>query len=737
MESLPDNHFPRSGRKRFAKWLANAVYVHETELYVRSLDTLDRPEELNIHNNDIRYISDYLNGADDLPNDLWDKSLNEMVRAAEEWHETLKGVEKTGDYQSKEIVYRFENGYTIVSVKNQHDLSVEGEKMGHCVGGYCDAVNRGETEIFSLRSPNNEPHVTIEISPLTNPGSVQQIKGKGNAPPAEKYRPMIKQWLRTTELDYESSDDYMAIMSPEEIEQDFKSGLLGSKSIYRLANRSNSPEIIDMFIRAIEDPLLNGTPTEGPDLLNGATPIGLLPLLAANRFINLEQMVKLFRMDMAQENSLLAGNVVYQFHEPLRDMGDLRPDPTELGDAIWSELGDIIKNNLNNNKFYYLKPMVYYSKNAELRDEILNFILQEDTISNILQRKEETDAHSNRIGTSMTELMSSYLRPVVQGRNNPEIVAKIFSLASSDTGAKIDEKMYYRLQGSLANSSGISSVIAQKIFDKSEKETGDANLFVSLLFNPKVEDELKKEIMTTVAGFPGPQIENHIVSKIIRDVEQRADIGPHRSLPTPPAFTSGFLYWLADNQFLDTYFAKQLNQAYVKKTGRNPPRLWSPEEIKEKVVSWLRSNDPKGEVSEQIRKYFKKNMMTKSSFYDNIKEQLGISEEKGRSRQRGIYKFYCMIAYSLTNDPEKTRGLDDILADMRALPNVTIVTVAVRNQKVAENRYIAGLAIKFIPTTPGDMGTPENVKAAIVRNIKRLQNVQSLFKLSTGLIRLE
>ena len=96
-----------------------------------------------------------------------------------------------------------------------------------------------------------------------------------------------------------------------------------------------------------------------------------------------------------------------------------------------------------------------------------------------------------------------------------------------------------------------------------------------------------------------------------------------------------------------------------------------------------------------------------------------------------------MIAYNLSADAGKSRGLDDILADMRALPNVTIVTVAIRNQKVAEGRYIAGLAVKFIPSTPGDMNTPENVKSRIVKDIKRLQNVQSLFKLSTGLIRLE
>ena len=125
-----------------------------------------------------------------------------------------------------------------------------------------------------------------------------------------------------------------------------------------------------------------------------------------------------------------------------------------------------------------------------------------------------------------------------------------------------------------------------------------------------------------------------------------------------------------------------------------------------------------------------------NKFYKELEKSL-IGEERGRSRQRGIYKFYCMISYILTSEGEKSRGLDDILADMRALENVTIVTVAIRNQKIGEGRYIAGLAIKFIPSTPGDINTPENVKARIVRDIKRLGNVQSLFKLSTGLIRLE
>ena len=130
------------------------------------------------------------------------------------------------------------------------------------------------------------------------------------------------------------------------------------------------------------------------------------------------------------------------------------------------------------------------------------------------------------------------------------------------------------------------------------------------------------------------------------------------------------------------------------------------------------------------------NEIDENMFYKDLEKQL-LGEEKGRSRQRGIYKFHCMISYNITAGADRSRGLDDILADMRALPNVTIVTVAIKNQKVAEGRYIAGLAVKFIPSTPGDMNQPELTKARIVRDIKRLENVQSLFKLSAGLTRLE
>ena len=146
--------------------------------------------------------------------------------------------------------------------------------------------------------------------------------------------------------------------------------------------------------------------------------------------------------------------------------------------------------------------------------------------------------------------------------------------------------------------------------------------------------------------------------------------------------------------------------------------------------------DPSSLLMNEIDLFFANRALTKECFYDNIEGSL-LKEEKGRSRQRGIYKFYCMLSYTLTLEENRSRGLDDILADLRALPNVTIVTVVIKNQKISEGRYIAGLSIKYIPSIPGQLRAPEDVKSRILRDIRRLQNVKSLFKVSAGLERLE
>ena len=181
----------------------------------------------------------------DFPKDLWDLKFYDMASEAENWHLELKGIVPTGAYETKEVVYSFDNGFTIVKVPSQ-DLETEGEFMGHCVGSYCDQVSRGAVEIYSLRNRKNEPHATIEIN---RNGKVHQIKGKGNAAPVEKYRPMIKQWLKTTDFEYKNSPDYLNIMSQDEIKDELFSGRMTLSRQLNMARETDDQEILDFFFK--------------------------------------------------------------------------------------------------------------------------------------------------------------------------------------------------------------------------------------------------------------------------------------------------------------------------------------------------------------------------------------------------------------------------------------------------------------------------------------------------------
>jgi len=60
---------------------------------------------------------------------------------------------------------------------------VEGDYMGHCVGG----ETYEQKDIYSLWDNKNRSHVTIEANDTAK--TIRQIKGKGNVAPVEKYIP--------------------------------------------------------------------------------------------------------------------------------------------------------------------------------------------------------------------------------------------------------------------------------------------------------------------------------------------------------------------------------------------------------------------------------------------------------------------------------------------------------------------------------------------------------------------
>jgi hypothetical protein len=154
--------------------------------------------------NKLRQMSDWYRMASwdlgegnylDISSYTWDQAWAESVR----WHNQQESGEGLyGELDSSLTMFKPPewNGWFIQNVVSEQDLKAEGDesKMDHCVKNhsYIRAVAAGSVEIYSLRDPKNEPHVTIEMEP---DGSIRQIMGKANSEPKDEYKKLIKQWF--------------------------------------------------------------------------------------------------------------------------------------------------------------------------------------------------------------------------------------------------------------------------------------------------------------------------------------------------------------------------------------------------------------------------------------------------------------------------------------------------------------------------------------------------------------
>jgi hypothetical protein len=142
------------------------------------------------------------------PAEIKNMGVVDVAVKARQWHlkmaEARKNPEKFGRkelFQGTEPVLPVESG-TWVDVRTPDALSLEGNIMGHCVGGsnYCNAVAKDTTKIISLRDKKGLPHVTIQLEKTPEGFTrVAQIKGTANNSP-EKYFGEINAFL----------DDYSA-----------------------------------------------------------------------------------------------------------------------------------------------------------------------------------------------------------------------------------------------------------------------------------------------------------------------------------------------------------------------------------------------------------------------------------------------------------------------------------------------------------------------------------------------
>jgi hypothetical protein len=137
------------------------------------------------------------------------------------WHiESARAQENDiGTYKSNEVIYDFGDGWKVVYVpaageieefpgipNSSYDRVLEGNKNGLCLGGHNALYQSNDSgKIYSVRTPDNEPAVTIRITKKY----LSEAKGKNNLTPSFEGALHTKKWLKSLEdIDFENSPDY-------------------------------------------------------------------------------------------------------------------------------------------------------------------------------------------------------------------------------------------------------------------------------------------------------------------------------------------------------------------------------------------------------------------------------------------------------------------------------------------------------------------------------------------------
>lgn len=142
----------------------------------------------------------------------WEKEHHAMVVKEKFFKETsTKGLE---------VVFKFEN-LTVVKFKPDHqelslEMARESALMQHCLGEfdndrlgqggygeyYINKIRSKEIELFSLRDSKNMPHATIALYKKKGVYWLEQIKGKQNKSPIERYVPASVAFFNFLDVQY-------------------------------------------------------------------------------------------------------------------------------------------------------------------------------------------------------------------------------------------------------------------------------------------------------------------------------------------------------------------------------------------------------------------------------------------------------------------------------------------------------------------------------------------------------
>lgn len=183
-------------------------------------------------------------------------------------------------------------------------LKYEGDMMGHCVGGYCEDVAKGNSRIFSLRDSKGRPHVTIETEPSRHLGGVGnaineiepglwdkmidqgaymdtwgwlkenrpdiyqkmtaenivQVKGKSNMAPKDEYLPFVQDFIKSKDWnviqDLHNTGLYKVTRGQRlpGFAKEIEPGLYSLEDFQKMAVENEMPQdVMDMWMAKLRD----------------------------------------------------------------------------------------------------------------------------------------------------------------------------------------------------------------------------------------------------------------------------------------------------------------------------------------------------------------------------------------------------------------------------------------------------------------------------------------------------
>ena len=185
---------------------------------------------------------------------LQGRTLENAVKETEKWHSESISLEQ-GEYlptKPEDIIISYQNSYTWQRISRGTDAKIEGKKMNHCVGNYCDDVDEEKIDLYSLRDENNSPLITAGFK---HKGAVVvQMKGEANKNPSETYKGYITDILKRLGTVYNDGEEYLDNYNLKNFEDldadDIEKSILLQKIINnQIAREGNVPDFAYNWVK--------------------------------------------------------------------------------------------------------------------------------------------------------------------------------------------------------------------------------------------------------------------------------------------------------------------------------------------------------------------------------------------------------------------------------------------------------------------------------------------------------